>query len=452
MSKRYVCVHGHFYQPPRENPWLGMIEPQPSAHPYRDWNVRILAECYRPNTAARILDEHDEVRRVLKNYSLMSFNFGPTLLSWIESYDPEVHDAIVDADKDSITRFGHGSAMAQAFNHVIMPLADDHDRNIQVEWGIRDFRQRFGRAPQGMWLPETAVDTASLEVLAAHGIEFTVLAPHQARRHRRMGETAWSEKAIDTRHVYRANLPSGRSIDLFFYDGPISHDVAFNGLLNDGHTFAKRLIAAADGGLCHIATDGESYGHHHPHGEMALAYALDDIERSDDAELINYAACRARFPADHEVEIAENTSWSCSHGVERWRSNCGCNSGGKPTWHQRWRAPLRDALDWLRDETRAINGRVNQDIGDLHLYAQLMYTSCGWFFDDVSGIETVQILEYASRLIELAETLGGVALEAEFLDRLADIPSNMPNFEHGRRVYETLVRKPQTLAERANVG
>jgi len=440
LTKRYICVHGHFYQPPRENPWLGTIEPQPSAHPFQDWNERILAECYRPNTAAKILGVGGAADRVVNNYSRMSFNFGPTLLSWMEEQAADVHDAIVAADRASVERFGHGSAMAQGYNHVILPLANDHDRNLQVAWGVRDFERRFGRRPEGMWLPETAVDTASLEALADHGLAFTLLAPHQAKRHRRIGEETWSDTPIDTHHTYRANLPSGRSIDLFFYDGGTSSAVAFHRLLDDGHAFAQRLISE-DEGLSHIATDGESYGHHHRHGEMALAFAMDTIDQSDRVELINYAAYRARHPAEREVEIAENTSWSCAHGVERWRSDCGCHSGAKPEWHQRWRAPLRAALDWLRDELTKIKGSESDELAEMQRNAQLMYTSCGWFFDDISGIETVQIIEYAARAMELAEQVAGISLEPEFLDRIAEAPSNVADMANGRRVYETRVRK-----------
>ncbi len=441
MTKRFVCVHGHFYQPPRENPWLGVIEPQPSAKPYRDWNERILAECYEPNSQSKILGADGEIARRVNNYGWMSFNFGPTLLSWMERCAPDVHQAIVDADRKSIERFGYGSAMAQGYNHIILPLANDHDRNLQVVWGIEDFERRFGRHPEGMWLPETAVDTPTLEALAANNIAFTVLAPHQAQRHRRIGAPKWSADPIDTRHVYRANLPSGRSIDLFFYHGGISNEVAFHRLLDDGHNFAERLLSTGDG-LAHIATDGESYGHHHAHGDMALAYAISHIDGRDDAELINYAGYRARFPAKREVQIGENTSWSCAHGIERWRSDCGCHSGGNPGWNQQWRAPLRESLDWLRDELASITGDDDTDLTEMRRQAQLMYTSCGWFFDDISGIETVQIIEYASRAIELAHKVAGVRLEPEFLERLATAPSNIAEMANGRRVYETHVRKP----------
>ncbi|MEZ4366532.1 MAG: DUF3536 domain-containing protein [Kofleriaceae bacterium] len=484
---RFVCVHGHFYQPPRENPWLEEIEPQPSAAPYVDWNARITAECYRPNAAARIVDGAGEIIDIVDNYSRMSFNVGPTLLSYLEREAPDVHTALVDADRASARRFGgHGSAMAQAYGHLIMPLASDRDRRTQVRWGVADFVHRFGRAPLGMWLPECAVDTASLEALVDGGIEFTILAPHQAARWRPLAGGAWHAGGIDPTRVYRCALPSGRSIDLFFYDGPASRAVAFDRILVDGGRFADRLRGAAgDGGLAHIATDGESYGHHHRFGDMALAWALSSIEREGaaggDVRLTNYAEYRALHPATWEVEIHEQSAWSCAHGVERWRADCGCNSGGNPGWNQAWRAPLRAALDWLRDRLAAVfvaegaglwrdpwaarDGYVDVvlrrdedaieawleahatgelpaaerqralELAEMPRQAMAMYTSCGWFFDDLSGIETVQCLRYAARAIELAERGPAVAMLGEFLDRLAAARSNLPEQGDGRTVW-----------------
>ena len=504
-ADRWVCVHGHFYQPPRENPWLDAIEPQPSAHPYPDWNARITAECYRPNGAARIVDGGGRIVKIVDNYARMSFDVGPTLMSWFEREAPDVHRALVDADARSRARFGgHGSAMAQAYNHLIMPLATPRDQRTQVRWGIADFKYRFGRAPESMWLPECAVDTSSLEALAAEGIQFTVLAPHQARRIRAPGG-AWQEAEgnLDTGRVYRCRLPSGRSIDLFFYDGATSQAVAFEKLLVDGARLVDRIVGrgpSADGrpALCHIATDGETYGHHHRYGDMALAWALETVDRGDRAgvTLTNYGEFRARFPAQWEVEVRENSSWSCYHGVERWRADCGCNSGGNEGWRQAWRQPLREALDWLRDRaariyergaagllddpwaardayidvvlartperiraflamhgTRTLDDRVGLDapevvrvleLGELQRHAMLMYTSCGWFFDELSGIETVQVLAYAARVIELAERIGGEALEAGFVERLAAATSNVDRFADGRAVWEQLVR-PQRV-------
>ncbi|MFM7329581.1 MAG: glycoside hydrolase, partial [Bacteroidota bacterium] len=281
---RYVCIHGHFYQPPRENAWLEVIELQDSAHPFHDWNERISAECYGPNSSSRILDNGQRaIKKIQNNYSKISFNFGPTLLSWMMVNDPEAYAGILEADKQSMAQFGgHGSAIAQVYNHMIMPLANRRDKVTQVVWGIRDFEERFRRKPEGMWLAETAVDVESLEVLAEHDIRFTILAPRQAEAIRRKGETDWrevNEHALDTRQAYRCNLPSGKHIDLFFYDGDASQSIAFNGLLYDGRNFAERLLSELDQAsdrpqLVHVATDGETYGHHHHHGDMALSFCL----------------------------------------------------------------------------------------------------------------------------------------------------------------------------------
>ena len=317
---RYVCVHGHFYQPPRENPSLEAIELQDSAYPYHDWNERICAECYAPNAFSRILDDQQRIISLVNNYSQISFNFGPTLLSWIETNAPKVYEAIQHADQASQDRFaGHGSAMAQAYNHMILPLANRADKTTQVKWGIADFEHRFHRKPEGMWLPETAVDIETLEVLAENGILFTILAPRQAQRVRRKGSRNWTDAGdgrIDPSRAYSVKLPSRKTISVFFYDGPISHGVAFEGLLNNGQHFADRLLSGFSDTrtwpqLSHIATDGESYGHHHHYGEMALSYALHHIETNKLAELTNYGCFLEQFPPEYFVEIVPNTSWSC---------------------------------------------------------------------------------------------------------------------------------------------
>jgi alpha-amylase/alpha-mannosidase (GH57 family) len=492
---RHVCVHGHFYQPPRENPWLEAIELQDSAYPYHDWNERITEECYAQNAASRVLDESGRIAHIVNNYASISFNIGPTLLAWMERNAPDIHDAIIDADRASAERFdGHGSALAQGYGHIIMPLASPRDRRTQVAWGVADFVHRFGRQPEGMWLPETAVDTDTLEALAEHRIAFTILEPHQAGRVRRLYGGMWTDVSrggLDTTMPYLVRLPSGAEIAVFFYDGAVSRAVAFEGLLADGAAFAARLrhVPLPDRPgprLVNIATDGESYGHHHRHGDMALAFVLRRLEQASDVELTNYAAFLAANPPTHEVEIVERTSWSCAHGVERWRSDCGCADGGNPDWAQTWRAPLRDALDWLHDElaprfeeraskllrdpwaARDAYVEVVLDRGspngerflreharrpldegerirvwsllELQRHAMLMYTSCGWFFDDLGRIETVQVLRYAGRAIELAEESLGLDLEEGFLRRLARARSNRPAVGDGREVYETLVR------------
>jgi alpha-amylase/alpha-mannosidase (GH57 family) len=495
---RFLCIHGHFYQPPRENPWLEAVEVQDSAYPYHDWNERITAECYAPNASSRILDSEGRIERIVNNYSQISFNFGPTLLAWLEEKKPEVYRAILTADAESAERFsGHGSALAQGYNHIILPLANWRDKRTQIRWGLADFERRFGRKAEGMWLPETAVDLETLDLLAAEGIRFTLLEPHQALRVRSKAtkKAEWQDASggrIDTTVPYEVVLPSGQSIAVFFYHGGVSRAVAFEGLLNSGERFASRLMATVpeepEGDrLIHIATDGETYGHHHRYGEMGLSYALHHIEAKGLARLTNYGEYLADHPPEMEVEIVENTSWSCVHGVDRWRRDCGCRIGGKPGWNQAWRAPLRQALDWLRDElapryeaaareffpdpwaarddyvevlldrsresveaflTRASGGdppagdrRVRAlRLLEIQRHAMLMYTSCGWFFDDLSGIETVQILGYAGRAVQLAGQLFEAPVEASFQNLLERAKSNVPRSGTGWDLYEKRVR------------
>lgn len=493
--KRYICVHAHFYQPPRENPWLGEIEIQDTAHPYHDWNERIAAECYVPNAASRLLGSGDRIVDIVNNYARISFNLGPTLLSWMEEHTPVAYAQILAADWQSMEwRGGHGNALAQVYNHIIMPLANSRDKQTQILWAIEDFRHRFRRQPEGMWLAETAVDLETLDLLAQNGIQFTILAPRQAAKTRRIkGGVKWkdvSDNRIDPSRAYLCRLPSGKAISLFFYDGPISQAVAFEKLLTRGDHFADRLNDGFSNmrkwpQLMHIATDGESYGHHHRYGNMALAYALDSIEARGLARLTNYGEYLELHPPVHEVQIFENSSWSCIHGIERWQSDCGCNSGGNQGWNQSWRRPLREALDWLRDEVAVVcedrlrslgfdpwiarddyiqvildpAEEVAQKFAAIHAHrelddeergiffhcmeiqrhALLMYTSCGWFFDEISGIETVQILQYAGRVIQLARDLG-LDLEDLFLERLQAAKSNIPEHRDGALIYEKFVR------------
>jgi alpha-amylase/alpha-mannosidase (GH57 family) len=492
---RYVCVHGHFYQPPRENPWLDAVEVQDSAAPYHDWNERITAECYGPNATARVLDADGWIAALRNNYAHISFNVGPTLLSWMERARPDVYRRVLDADRDSLRRLGRGNAVAQAFGHCIMPLASQRDQATQVRWGIADFVHRFGRRPDGMWLPETAVDRGTLRVLADHGIRFTILAPYQAARVR-YADHGWADVVggrIDCTRPYRCALDGGREIALFFYDAEIARAVAFEGLLNDGRALAARLAGATVSRngpvLVNIATDGESYGHHHRFGEMALSAAIEALARDGQVQLTNYAAYLDRAPLQDDVEVRDNSAWSCAHGVERWRSNCGCNSGLHPGWTQAWRGPLREALDWMKgqldDVYERAGGRVLRDpwaardayievllapdgdrrrafletharraggardatriwkLLELQRHGLLAFTSCGWFFDECSGIETVQILTYAARALQLAGEIGA-DLEPEFLRRLEAMRSNLATFADGRDVYRTLVLPQRT--------
>jgi len=512
---RYVCIHGHFYQPPRENPWLEQVETQDSAAPFHDWNERITSECYAPNGASRVLNKQNEIIRILNNYSHISFNFGPTLLSWLEENAPRTYRMVLEGDRASQKRFsGHGSAMAQVYNHIIMPLANTRDRITQIRWGIADFERRFGRKPEGMWLAETAVDSETLELLADHGIRFTILAPGQCARVRPLATASgsgsasrWTEtdaESLDTRHPYLVRLKTGKEIAVFFYDGARSRAIAFEGILNSGDNFAARLIggfsAEPTPQIVHVATDGESYGHHHKHGEMALSYALKLIEKNPNVRLTNYAEFLEKFPPEYEAQIVENTSWSCAHGVGRWCSNCGCNMGSGPGWTQEWRRPLRDALDWLRNAIIPLTEKVaaplfedvwaardayiavvlegcgaaageflssqaSRDLNaderitalklmEMQRHALLMYTSCGWFFDEISGIETVQIIAYAGRVLQLAaEVFGeeGAALEAQFIGRMHKAKSNLPEHGDGAAIYQRQVKTMQVGLEQVAV-
>ncbi len=497
---KYICIHGHFYQPPRENPWLNEVELQETAAPYHDWNERITDECYARNSASRILGADDVIVDIMNNYGYISYNFGPTLLAWLERKQPITYKRILDADKESQRRFsGHGSALAQAYNHMVMPLANTRDKHTQVIWGIYDFRKRFGRYPEGMWLGETAADTETLEVLAEHSITFTILSPYQAKNYRKIGDGRWLDATgakIDPRRPYLCNLPSGKSIVLFFYNAPVSQAVAFEKLLISGEKFAGKLTGGLDRNssepqLMHIATDGETYGHHHRFGEMALSYALYHIGKEKLAKLTIYGEFLEKNPPEYEVQIIENSSWSCAHGVERWRSNCGCHTGGKEGWNQEWRGPLRKAFDWLRDTLEPLYVQEMQKLGvtapwktrnayievimdrteenvlrfmkehgsrelnrkeqiaflrlqEMQYHAMLMYTSCGWFFDEVTGIETTQDIFYAARALQLASTISGKDYEPDFLKLLEKAESNIKEQGNAAETYKKLI-KPTML-------
>ncbi len=500
----YVTIHGHFYQPPRENPYLNVIERQSSAAPYHNWNERIHHECYRPNAFARIFNDHGEVVGIVNNYEYLSFNIGPTLMSWLERYDRSVYQKIIEADRKSCQRLnGHGNAIAQVYNHIILPLANERDKYTQIRWGKADFRSRFGRDPEGMWLAETAVDYATLEALVNEGIRFTILAPSQAQRCRPFAtsdcpEPEWVEvggSQIDPTRPYRCYLPDktgtqdeSRYLDIFFYDGPISRDMGFNDVLNSSHHLSGRIRQAVRGDhrptqLISVATDGETFGHHKRGTEKCLAYAFVSEFPQNGWTVTNFAHYLSLHPPTWEVELKPLTAWSCSHGVDRWQDDCGCASGGG--WHQQWRRPLRDTLNGLRDRLSEIYDQygcqffhdpwvardhyidVIQDRSDANVnafFAQhqthelthaeqvdalrllemqrhclLMFTSCGWFFEELSRPEGTQILRYASRAIELATEVAGVDLEEEFIFNLALAPSNVELFKTGDEVYRQLV-------------
>ena len=514
QQKRHLIIHGHFYQPPRENPWTERIERQRSAAPYHDWNERITSECYLPNTRSRRLDGYGRITRLVNNYEWISFNFGPTLLSWLEESHREVYEKILEADRASAARLGgHGNAIAQAYNHVIMPLANRHDQETQIVWGRRDFERRFGREPEGIWLPETAVNDETLSMVIDAGFSFIVLAPFQAESVKAIEKRgAWtdvSDGSIPTGSPYRCFKPRDKSkkayIDIFFYDSPLSHDVSFNHLLRSGDSLAEAISQAyprGKGDLVVIASDGENYGHHEPFADMALAYLIDEGAREKGFDFSNFGAFLESAVPAYEVKLKQGldgkgTSWSCVHGVGRWKENCGCNTGAPSGWNQDWRTPLREGLNGLRDalvglfETESApllknpwktrndyldviedrNPEVSEAFVKDHAARQLdrderarvltllesqrnallMFTSCGWFFNDISGIETVQLLMYAARAVELA---GDASLEKTFLDSLAQAKSNIAGVGKGSDLYHdatqgTAVNMPALVAQHA---
>lgn len=497
----YVTVHGHFYQPPRENPYLNTIERQPSAYPAHDWNERIYEECYRPNAFARILNDQGEVIDIVNNFEYLSFNIGPTLMSWLENYDTEVYEKIIEADKLSQERLnGHGNAIAQVYNHIILPLANKRDKYTQIRWAKQDFKHRFGRDPEGIWLAETAIDYPTLEALVDEGLKFTIIAPSQAERCRPIADEnnadpQWIEVGggqIDPTRPYRCFLPDGRYIDIFVYDGPISRDLGFNDVLNSSQIFASRISQAIKGDhrnaqILSVATDGETFGHHKRNTEKCIAYAFTKEFPAKGWTVTNYSHYLSINPPTWEIVLKPVTAWSCSHGVDRWQDDCGCGGGG--LWHQKWRRPLRDSLNWLRDKLATIFIEVgskffkdpwlardeyievilNRDrsvvkqflarhqvrpftpakevdalrLLEMQRHTLLMYTSCGWFFEEISRPEGVQILRYAARAMELAGEVTGIQLEKEFRDLLVLAPSNVELFGDASIVYDQLVVSAQ---------
>jgi alpha-amylase/alpha-mannosidase (GH57 family) len=480
-----LIFHGHFYQPPRENPWTGEVEQELGAAPFHDWNERVHAESYAANAAARVGDH------TVNNYAKISFNFGPTLLSWMEKHHPETYQRIIEADKESvISRAGHGNAIAQAYGHAILPLSNDRDRLTQVVWGLADFRHRFGRQPESMWLPETACNDATLDLLIEQGLRYVILAPGQASRYRILGSDDWSDAGagnIDDSlaYSYFHRDGSGRSIAIFFYNGPMARAIAFEKALTSSERLVRMIeIANAGRQMINIATDGETYGHHFKFGDLCLAHVLEVEAPREGFWITNYGEFLDRFPPRHEVELkpgpdGEGTSWSCAHGVGRWIRNCGCYTGGEAGWNQEWRGPLRAALNYLGDRAAegfedlgsklfadpwpARNGYVEillkrlspsdflaqfargplspaDEIRafmllEMQRHALLMFTSCGWFFNDLSGIETIQVLKYAARVIELCDQLGLPSHRQAFVEMLGEAKSNLVEKGTGADIY-----------------
>ncbi|MEW6388141.1 MAG: DUF3536 domain-containing protein [Thermodesulfobacteriota bacterium] len=502
----YVVIHGHFYQPPRENPWIEQIEEEASAHPFHDWNSRIALECYTPNSCARVYDNQRRILDIVNNYEYISFNFGPTLISWLEAYAPLTYQRILAADRQSLVRLGHGNALAQAYNHAILPLALPRDRETQVIWGLKDFEHRFHRQAEAMWLPETAVNYPTLATLVEHGLKFVILSPYQALRVSPLAGGDWlpvQANTLDTTQPYRCFLPdttgdpSRRNyIDVFFYDGEVAAEISFGDLLKDSYRLTDRLGSGfkpqvARPQILNVATDGENYGHHKKFGELALAHAVEEALPQKGFILTNYATFLKLAPPQMRVELylgpkGEGSSWSCAHGVGRWQEDCGCATGGLPTWNQRWRTPLREAFDFLnerlaqiflkegakyfRDPWEARNAFIevilertpevlaaffrregvpglSQDdrvaalrLLEMQRHVMLMYTSCGWFFADLSGLETLQVLKYAARALQLGQTFTTEPLEPPFLQHLEQAVSNIPKEGNGRQVFLNRVK------------
>jgi hypothetical protein len=516
---RSIVIHGHFYQPPRENPWLEEIEREASAAPHHDWNARIEQECYRAVVAARVLAPNGRIAGIVNTLEYISFNFGPTLLEWMEHAAPDTYARVLEADRRSVARLGHGNAIAQPYHHAILPLSSRRDKVTEVRWGIADFKRRFGRDPDGMWLPETALDDETLDVLAQEGMKFTIVAPGQVR------------SVPNDGHPGKYTTSNGRSIALCIYDGDISHGIAFGGVLGDASVWEKRLLARtdrrrtprdrdvvepghwepdpeSDGGtrslttgemfaisssgesvrrgmrhrLVSAATDGETYGHHHRFAEMALARVVTDLSATRGVIVENFASYIANHPCNDDVEIVGPSAWSCAHGVERWRSNCSCRMRGGT--NQEWRTPLREAIAELAEGIHAIYEREGkryfedpwavrdaygevvatpdrignwvssrirpnatmqndgaespvsspQSLLEMERGALRIFTSCAWFFDDIGGLEPLEVLRYAARAIELAGP-EGAQLEERFLAKMATAISNDPAIGTGRDVY-----------------
>ena len=498
-----ICIHGHFYQPPRENPWTDEIDRQESASPFHDWNERIYTECYKTNTEAPIVDEKGTIISAVNNYEYLNFNFGPTLLSWIKRKHYDTYLKIIEADKESVKLHkGHGNAIAMAYNHIIMPLANERDKVTQVRWGLKEFKFDFGRDAGSMWLPETACNMATVEVLINEGIKYLILDSGQAEKIREMGSDSWidvSHGNINPQHAYRcfSEIDRNKFIDIFFYDGPISRSISFENVLASSNDLLNRIKSSVppdhtEDIIISTATDGETFGHHKKSAERTIAYFVTHLASENGMKIVNFGEYLEDNPPRYEVKIksgknGEGTSWSCPHGVDRWKDDCGCGGGGG--WHQRWRKPLRETLDWLRDELCKIfeeKGRelfmdvwkARNDYVDLILdrsdnaqvrffrdnakrilsqeevetclgllemqkYAMFMFASCGWFFSEISGIEAVQNLKVAARAMELAKDISGVSLESEFLERISLAESNIKQYKNGRGVYEKLV-KPYT--------
>jgi alpha-amylase/alpha-mannosidase (GH57 family) len=499
--KKSICIHGHFYQPPRENPWTNEIELQLSAAPFHDWNERIMQECYKPNTEAIIINlQTGKVLERVNNFEYLNFNFGPTLLNWIKEKHPNTFVKIIEADKKSVEQHnGHGNAIAQVYNHIIMPLANIRDKITQIKWGLRDFEFNFSRKSEGIWLAETACNQATIELLIEEGIKYIILDPSQALKIKKYPKGEWEDVIdhnINTKFPYRcySEKNTTKFINIFFYDGPLSRNIAFDDIIYSAERMMERFesifsIDENKSQLVSVAVDGETFGHHKHFTERTIAYLLTKLAAIKNINVVNFGEYLELNPPEGEVKIkpgvkGEGTSWSCVHGVGRWKENCGCSTGGQPGWNQEWRKPLRESLNNLRDKLSLlfelegkkyfnnvwdarnnyieflldkskeskINFLIENTIKKLNKketdscfkllemqkYAMFMFTSCGWFFSDISGIETVKILEYAKRAIEFAQELSGIDFETEFVEELSAAKSNIAEYQDGGEIFKQI--------------
>ncbi|CAN5461318.1 hypothetical protein BH10BAC5_BH10BAC5_10480 [soil metagenome] len=500
-EKIFFCIHGHFYQPPRENPLTNEIDIEYGAAPFHDWNEKIFSECYLPNSEAGIYNDDNIKIKEVNNYCYLNFNFGPTLISWIRKNHPETYYKIIEADKKSLEyHHGHGNAIAQVYNHIIMPLANDNDKITQIKWGIADFKFHFGRQPEGMWLAETACNQNTIEALISCGIKYIILDQSQADSICDLDNENWfdvSNGQINPKFGYKcfSELDKNRSINIIFYDGALSKAAAFEDITKTGEQFLKRVKESINehypaGQLVCLATDGETFGHHKKFSDRTLAYFLTELAAKNNLYICNLGEYLELFPPKMAVKIKagennEGTSWSCRHGVKRWRNNCGDSTGGEEGWTQQWRKPLRDAVNNLRDSLKkeftekgavyfqdaweARNEYINlildqsenvklnfvrknlkKDISEdemnivikmleIQKYSLLMFTSCAWFFSEISGIETVQILKYANLAMELHRQITGENLKTEFVNTLSKAKSNIKKYKNGGDVFAKLV-------------
>ena len=423
-----AVIHAHCYQPPREDPFTGLVPVERTAAPFHDWNARITDESYLPLATARDL----AARARVNLFEWISFNVGPTLATWLEREAPAVLDAMRNGDHRSAARLGHGNAIATSYNHVILPLASPHERASEIQWGLRDFRARFSREPAGFWCPETAIDDDTAQALAEAGVLFVIVAPYQLRDGANDGQPR------------RWRGAGGRSLVLAPYHGELSGSIGFGDMAQHGENLAAALASiSAERGIASIATDGETFGHHKRHGEMALATAIGTLRRTERATVTNFAAIVAARDDWREAELVSPSAWSCSHGVERWRSNCGCGATHETGQHQEWRGPLRQALRWLAESLDAIDGT------DAAMTAQRkarygMFTSCGWFFDRFEGHETRLLLRMAA--FALAGRVDAEPLETGFVERLRHARCNDHELGNGadlwRRDFHPLLTAP----------